>query len=254
MNKLLITVTALMLLVSGSAHAALVGHWALDDGSGTTASDSSGNGNTGTLNGDTAWTTGHIGSGAAAFDGTGDYINVPDSASLAVSTGITVAFWVNFASNPGGQKPLVGQAASLSSTTGWSVSLLTTGGINASQGVTGGVGGNNKQLTSTGTAGTGSWQHIAYVGQISGGNLIMTIFINGIASGTQTVTATALADSTAALRLGNIQTTYYTGSLDDVRVYNNALSEAEIKALIPEPATVCLLGLGALALLRRRSA
>ncbi len=44
---------------------------------------------------------------------------------------------------------------------------------------------------------------------------------------------------------------YYNGLLDDLRIYNNALSQSEISALVPEPATLLLLGLGA-ALLRKR--
>jgi hypothetical protein len=42
------------------------------------------------------------------------------------------------------------------------------------------------------------------------------------------------------------------GMLDEVRIYDTALSEAEIKAIMPEPATFTLLGLGGLFLVRRR--
>ncbi|MCI0749135.1 MAG: Ig-like domain-containing protein, partial [Nevskiales bacterium] len=53
----------------------LVGHWKFDEGSGTTASDSSGNGNTGTLNGP-VWVPGAIGR-ALSFDGINDYVSIP---------------------------------------------------------------------------------------------------------------------------------------------------------------------------------
>ncbi|MHC4700503.1 MAG: hypothetical protein ACYTFQ_07995, partial [Planctomycetota bacterium] len=64
----------LVLITAGSASADLVGHWTLDDGSGSTATDSSGNGNDGILVDnpvwDIAWITGPSG-GAAEFYGVG---------------------------------------------------------------------------------------------------------------------------------------------------------------------------------------
>jgi len=59
----------------------LVGYWSFDEGSGTIAHDGSGNGNDGTIVGAT-WTTGVSGN-ALDFDGTGDYVNVPDDNSLS---------------------------------------------------------------------------------------------------------------------------------------------------------------------------
>jgi hypothetical protein len=47
-------------------------------------------------------------------------------------------------------------------------------------------------------------------------------------------------------------TRLYTGLIDDVRIYDEALSAARVAALVPEPATIALLGLGGLSLLRIR--
>jgi polysaccharide biosynthesis transport protein len=58
----------------------LVGHWKLDESSGTTASDSSGNDNAGTLANGSVWTAGKIGN-ALSFDGVNDYVNVLSSAN-----------------------------------------------------------------------------------------------------------------------------------------------------------------------------
>jgi len=49
---------------------------------------------------------------------------------------------------------------------------------------------------------------------------------------------------------GELRGSFY-GAIDDVRIYDNALSPAEVMALVPEPATVLLLGAG-LCLIRRR--
>jgi len=72
----LIAVLTLGLTV-GLAHAELVGHWRLDEGAGTTAYDSSGNGNNGTLVGDAQWVGARKG-GGVRLDGDGDYVHVPD--------------------------------------------------------------------------------------------------------------------------------------------------------------------------------
>ncbi len=45
----------------------------------------------------------------------------------------------------------------------------------------------------------------------------------------------------------------FDGAIDDVRIYNRALSQAEVASLVPEPGTMSLLALGGLALLKRRN-
>ncbi|MCJ7673795.1 MAG: hypothetical protein MUO33_01430, partial [Sedimentisphaerales bacterium] len=61
----------------------LVGWWKLDEASGTTAADSSGNAHNGTLNGNPQWVTGYFG-GALEFDGGGDYVEISYSSKLAL--------------------------------------------------------------------------------------------------------------------------------------------------------------------------
>ncbi|MBK7513902.1 MAG: hypothetical protein IPI76_16845 [Chloracidobacterium sp.] len=78
----------------------LVGCWQFSEGSGTTAADGSGNGNTGTLVGDTIpnpmWTADRFGNPSQAlhFNGTSQYVKVPDSTSLDITGDITIALWV----------------------------------------------------------------------------------------------------------------------------------------------------------------
>ncbi|MCF7973123.1 MAG: discoidin domain-containing protein [Phycisphaerae bacterium] len=71
----------------------LVGYWTFDEGGGTIAFDSSGNGNDGTLQGDPQWVTGVLG-GALEFDGTGDYVEVPDNESLHQWETFTLSAWI----------------------------------------------------------------------------------------------------------------------------------------------------------------
>jgi len=97
MSRKLVYLGSLLLVLSlaltNTARAELVAWWKLDDGSGTTAFDSSGNGNDGVLEGDPQWVDGQLG-GALEGDGSGDYIRVPHSDSLDISDAVTVALWV----------------------------------------------------------------------------------------------------------------------------------------------------------------
>ena len=74
----------------------LVGFWRFDEGSGSTAYDSSGYNNDGALlpaDGPT-WTTSGKYNGALIFDGVNDYVRVPDSNSLDVVSNITLEAWI----------------------------------------------------------------------------------------------------------------------------------------------------------------
>ena len=90
-----LTLIALVLGLIGSASADLVVHWGLEDGSGTIASDSSGNGNDGTFVGSPQWVDGKLG-GGLHFDGDAAASSVvytlPGGAT--VWTAGTIALWV----------------------------------------------------------------------------------------------------------------------------------------------------------------
>jgi hypothetical protein len=83
--------------------ASLIAHLKLDEGSGTIAADSSGNGNAGTLMNGAAWAAGHSGQ-AAALDGVDDHVHIPHVAALDAYP-LTVAVW--FKTSTKGLKGLV---------------------------------------------------------------------------------------------------------------------------------------------------
>ena len=86
-------VLVLVLSLASGAWANLVGHWKLDEGSGTTARDSSGNGYDGTLQGGPQWVAGVIG-GALKFSGTNS-VNCGSAAKAALLQTVSIALWVN---------------------------------------------------------------------------------------------------------------------------------------------------------------
>jgi hypothetical protein len=86
-------ILSLVLVLQSISKADLVGWWKFDEGSGTTAYDSSGNGNDGTLIGNPQWVAGKIG-GALEFNGTDSMIDIPYSPDMTPSKGTTMSAWV----------------------------------------------------------------------------------------------------------------------------------------------------------------
>ncbi|MHC4106278.1 MAG: LamG domain-containing protein, partial [Planctomycetota bacterium] len=86
----------LMLVLAGDTSADLIGWWGFDEGSGETAYDYSGNGNDGTLTGSATWVPGRAG-GALSFDfdgfGLDASVLLPGETLSSISTKVTVAFW-----------------------------------------------------------------------------------------------------------------------------------------------------------------
>jgi hypothetical protein len=87
-------VLALVLVLISDASAGLVGHWKLDESSGTTAVDATGNGHDGELIGNPEWVTGYFG-GALKLAGSPDKVDVPYSAELNPEEEFTASVWAN---------------------------------------------------------------------------------------------------------------------------------------------------------------
>ena len=77
-----------------------VGWWKFDDGAGTVALDSSGNGNHGTIFGDPQWIAGQL-DGALQLDGTGDYVELPIGPVIGTLEEATLTLWVNWSGEGG---------------------------------------------------------------------------------------------------------------------------------------------------------
>jgi len=92
-KKLIYLISFVLVLgLADSASADLLVHWKLDEGSGTTVSDSSGNGNDGTFNSVPQWVDGKLGK-ALHFDGVDDFV-IRSLPQAEIFTAFTVALWV----------------------------------------------------------------------------------------------------------------------------------------------------------------
>lgn len=227
----------------------LVGHWKLDELSGTNAVDSSGNSNTGTLTNYSSpepWSSSGQVNSSLNFDGSSNYVQIADSTSLDVTSNLTVAAWVKpdtCTPDPGGganmrsimgkwQKAGNNRAYILGMSRGTNCNLL----FNISDdGGWAGEAANGVVTTDILTVDT--WAHV--VATYDGSTNLASIYINGTLSASSTATDAAsvnIYNSSAPLRIGATQDwgdspKYFSGHIDDVRVYNRVLSTTEIDAL-----------------------
>ncbi len=201
----------------------LVGWWKMDGN----ARDSTVNSNNGTLAGNTALTTDRKGQSnkAYTFDGTGDYIDLGGADNIDTITGdLTLATWVNIT---------VAQDTTVISTHDGKNDNTRPYDIFIGSGTQPGIrlGNGAAQFaaqSSSGAMSTGAWHHLA--GTVSG--TAMTFYLDGVQVGTDTFSGTRQAGS--KVLLGNSTTAgsrQLNGLMDDARIYNRALSAAEVLAL-----------------------
>jgi len=229
----------------------LVGLWHMDESSGSTTADSSGKNNTGTLTNGATWQGadgGHwdgesdllFGSGDSLnFDGTNDYINVPDNSTLEGMSQVTVSFWLKFDDDTLNTSILTKGTAYYGaySVRKWSTDIAPLRwAINS-------VAGNPYQaLTPFKNFETNIWYF--FTGTYDGQTLIA--YLNGLPGTPVSYEGGVIENNSASLKIGGVSVNEYTpldGSIDEVRIYNRALSQAEITALherrrytSPEPA------------------
>ena len=208
--------------------AGLVAAYSFDDGTGTAAPDLSGTGNTGTISGAT-WTTSGRHGGALSFNGVNDWVTVPDAASLDLTTGMTLEAWVN----PVSLAPAAWSTVLMKERPGaLSYTLYANGDTNRPEGH-GSIGGVDRLVTGTSPLPTGTWTHLA----VTYDNANLRLYVNG--GLVSTVARTGGMDvGTGVLRIGGNGVwagEYLNGRIDEVRVYNRALSAAELTTDMATP-------------------
>lgn len=205
-----------------SGPSGLVAHWKFDEGSGSTTADSSGNGNTGTISGAT-WTTSGKYDDALDFDGTNDRVNVSDDDSLDLTTGLTIAAWVNRGTAGDEYETVVFKNNSGNS----DLVYLMYSESNTNQP---GIWVNSSNFCKGTGLSTGTWIHLAVT--YDGSNL--KVFEGGTQVGESCSYTTAINTSTGQLSIGgnSIWGEYFDGIIDDVRIYNRALSASEIQSIM----------------------
>jgi len=199
----------------------LVGYWAFDEGRGAVARDSSGGGRNGTIRG-ASRTTGRI-DGALKFDGANDCVNVPN---VKTSAQMTVAAWIN-SSGRAGCHVIVGWGSDL----GTEEFRITYRRLEygAFRGRAGRVRSYRVPMgASRGSSGAG-WTHVAAVKDGTG---TVSLYEGGRATSARTLTASPPSTHTAiGCVIQREPRSFFSGSIDEVRIYRRALSAEELEAL-----------------------
>jgi len=211
------------------AQTGLVAAYGFNEGGGASATDTSGNGQSGVTTGST-WTAGKFG-GALSFDGAADWVTINHTPLLSLTSGMTLEAWVK-----------------ASSVTNWRCVILEEGSGGLSYGLYAGDTGGHPAafIRSTGNSGdtdaTGSavlplntWVHVATT--YDGATLRTYVGGQQVAA---TSTTGAIETSTEPLRIGgnSIWGEYFSGAIDEVRIYNRALTAAEIQTDMVTPVGV----------------
>jgi len=206
--------------------AGLVGHWSFEEDSGSTVIDSSGQGNDGTIYGATRVNSLPGLGKAMSFYGVGDYVEVPNSASLNFGTGpMTIALWAKggFAGYP--------LLAKTIDTTGYAIQTdwhdadpsNYSGGYYWYPATAG-----NELIGPAAIVGDlTAWHHIVVTRSDGNGS----IYIDGDLKTSGTFTMSS-SDNTVPLKMGyDPNWGDYNGLIDEIRIYNRALSSDEVKAI-----------------------
>lgn len=218
----------------------LVGYWSLNDGSGTIATDFSGKRNDGTLVSSPTWVNGKFGN-SLRFSGS-NYVSISDNPSIRPSS-ITVSAWIKANSVTTGVRAGFVSKWFLSALWGYSIETgLASCNNGAGDAARTGI---KFMFRSTATASDfcafsnlseipGTWQHVVGTFDQSSGDA--KIYIDGALISTVDKAPGTLHQPLSPLGIGAINDSgswgkYFNGTIDEVRIYNRTLSDAEVATL-----------------------
>ncbi len=205
----------------------LVAAFGFNENTGTTAADNSGNNNNGTLTNGPVWSASGKFGAAISFDGTDDLVNINDANSLDLTNGMTIEAWIN-PTNLTGFKTLISKE---NGTSNLAYALSANNGASNvnNQRPVGRIriGTSTKTVTGASKLTLNTWAHIAstYDGTT------LRLFVNGVQVGSLATTGNIIA-TTDLLRIGGspaLGVQYFAGLIDEVRIYNRALTATEIQ-------------------------
>lgn len=228
---ILLTLSGMIWMISPQASAAtLLGHWAMDEGSGTLLADSSGNGYDGTLISGT-WTQDRFGLDGKAIFLNNNKIDIPNNVKAET---VTLSAWIN----PTHYGSTSGPACIFSSETGhgatgfvWRLALINDGILRMEAIAPSGGTGARLAQTATEAIPLNEWHHVA--GSYDG--TTVKVFIDGQLAASTPYTTEAMINTTDTIpsTIGYMSwgLQYFGGSLDDARIYDGAMSNAEVASV-----------------------
>ncbi len=205
----------LVLCIASNASADMLVHWTLEEGSGTTAFDISGNGYDGEFSGEPQWVEGQGGGTALQFDGVDDFVVYSFDEVQTFAT-FSVALWV--------KADTLGQPNYCSA---FSSHFPNTAGFQVD--VDGGNPGNYRINPNSGNqfafgTATTDWIHLALTTE----GTSMNLYYNGNWASSNTLVDTDVVFNQFAIGVNRNRNFWFACTIDDLRVYDHVLSEAEI--------------------------
>lgn len=212
-------------LIATGQNPDLVAYWALDDGAGAVASDLSGNGHDAAVV-NAAW-VGGIDGQALDFNGSDSSVTLPTAAFSGIGDQLTIAMWVNGdTANPA--KNSVFYAEDSAGGRLLNVHLPWSNG-QVYWDVGDGSGYDRIQKLATPAEYEGAWHHWVFTKDATSG--VMNIYLDGTLWQSGTGKSKSVGTVAAATLGSNITTDSYNGSIDEVQLYDVALTAAEVEAL-----------------------
>jgi hypothetical protein len=208
----------------------LVAAYSFNEASGATVADGSGNNLAGTIVSATR-TAGRYGN-ALSFNGSSSYVDLGNPTALQLTGSMTIEAWINATANPGDD----GQIVAKSDGVGWQFKTSPdTGPHTFGLGVSGNSGSLTQRYSSTARS-LSTWYHVAGVYNAATGTLstyVNGVLDNGILNGTiPAAQFNQAVNVNIGRRTGGF---YFNGMIDEVRIYNRALTPAEIQADMNTP-------------------
>ncbi len=200
-----------------------VAHWKFDEGEGTTAHDSSGQGNDGTLvNGPTWQTEENCISGKCHSFNASEYVDLGNPKSLQITGSQTISMWLKPANFSARRNPYA-KAYGGEGT----ITQETSGALNYYYGTAGTNSSPYQGFNSSQSLTLNEWNHIAIVRDLE--NMKLHWYINGKETNEANASYAAATASSLTAYIGHGYTNRYAGLIDEVKVYPYARSEEQIK-------------------------
>jgi hypothetical protein len=206
-----------------AASTGLVAAYSFNEGGGTSVADASGSGNGGSI-GTAAWSTAGKYGNALSFNGSSARVTVPDSSSLRLSAGMTLEAWVFPTTVNAAWRDVIYKGNDDYYLEATSSNGRPVGG--------GTFGGNNGEAYGTANLAANTWTHLA----VSYDGTTLRFFVNGTQVSSNARSG-AIATSSGALSIGGdaLYGQYFSGRIDDVRIYNRALTQTQIQTDMATP-------------------
>ncbi|MBF74245.1 hypothetical protein CMK20_08620 [Candidatus Poribacteria bacterium] len=208
----------------------LVMYMSFDEGTGKSVADTSTNELKGSIEGNTKWVAGKFGK-ALQFSASSDRVLVDDNKVFHIEGAVTQAAWVKLDKLPSAHAVVFGIRKNPPADGGRHISFGY--GMNPSNGIkvwTNGATGGFKDINDNKTKlKVGQWYYLAYTHTTADDGLVR-IFVDGIATHEEKSENPVLpAANKDAVQIGTWGGEAFPGSVDEVRLWNRALSDAEIK-------------------------